>query len=216
MTDETVLRYFPFVFPIFFATLWLSITTLISLLSGWFGLMRKFPDRPEPAILQLKWQSGSMGVGVSMRSLLTLSACQTGLRVQILRLFGPFCRPFFVPWDQISIVRTKSFFMPVAILSFGKPSAGRLTIARHVADKLAHRTGVAWPETGTFYPEPRRTALLWVLGGWAAATTAAAVFFILVSRSQDEPNPPPILALILLPATVFGVGALVSYFRRIR
>jgi hypothetical protein len=157
-----------------------------------------------------------MGRGVSMQSLLTLSACQTGLRVQILRLFGPFCRPFFVPWDQISIVRTTSFFMPVARFSFGKPSAGRLTIARHVADKLAHGTGVAWPEAGTFPPERRRTALLWVLGGWAAATSAAALFFILASRAGNDPNQPPILLLILFPAIVFGIGALLSYFRRTR
>jgi len=216
VTDETALRYFPFVFPVFFAVMWLGITTLLGLLSGWYALMRKFPDRPEPALLKLTWQSGSMGLGVSLRSLLTLSACRTGLRVQMLRAFGPFCRPFFVPWEQISIVRTKSFFMPVARLSFGKPSAGRLTIARHVADKLAAGAGIAWPEAEAFPPERRATALAWTLIGWAATTSVAALFFIVVSRAQDDPQPPPILLLILFPAIVFGAGALVSYWRRTR
>jgi hypothetical protein len=216
VTDETIQRYFPVVFPLFFVTLWLVITTMLSLLSGWFRLMRTFPDRPEPANFQLKWQSGSMGAGVSMRSLLTLSACPSGLRVQILRLFGPFSRPFFVPWDQVSIVRKKTFFFPVAKLSFGRPSAGSLTLAGHVADNLARETEGAWPEIGSFPPEKRSAVFRRAVVFWAIPAGIAALFFIVVTRMIDDPQPPPILPLILLPAALFGVGVLVDYFRGTR
>ena len=145
MTDETIQRYFPIAFPIFFAMLWLVITTLLSLLSGWFHLMRRFPDREDVPIVRLTWQSGRLGI-VGMRSLLTLSACKTGLRVGMLRAFGPFSRPFFVPWDQISVERTTSFFMQVAKLGLGKPRGATLMVTRGVVERLASGAGSAWPE----------------------------------------------------------------------
>lgn len=70
--------------------------------------MRRFPDRPEErALLKLTQQSGSMGLGVEMRRILTLSTCSSGLRVSMNRLFGPFNRALFVPWEQIKVTRTR-------------------------------------------------------------------------------------------------------------
>ena len=114
---------------------WLAVTTLLSLLSGWFQLMAKFPNRSDEPILRLRWQSGSMR-GVNMNRILRLSACPTGLRVGMLPLFGPFCRDFFVPWESIVVTRATMFFFPVAKLQFGKPAVGTLTIVydHHVRD----------------------------------------------------------------------------------
>jgi hypothetical protein len=44
---------------------------------------------------------------------LKLSPCSSGLRLGIVRLFGPFCRDFLVPWDEISVVRKDRFFVSV-------------------------------------------------------------------------------------------------------
>src|SRR5215469_8569392 len=53
-------------FPLFFAALWLTVTTVLAVLSGWFRLMARFPNQSAEPLLRVRGQSGSMGLGVSM------------------------------------------------------------------------------------------------------------------------------------------------------
>jgi len=131
-------------FPVFFAGLWLAVTTLLALLSGWPGLMKAFPDRDETPILRLSGQSGAMGLGVNMNSVLTLSVCPSGLRVGMPRFLAPFSRDFLVPWVQISATSRRTLFMQVVRLQFGR--AGSLTITKDLAAKLADAAGRNWPK----------------------------------------------------------------------
>jgi FtsH-binding integral membrane protein len=197
---------------VFFVALWLAVTTILALLSGWFALMRAYPDQDETPVLRLSWQSGSMGLGVGMRGVLTLSVCPSGLRVQMMRLFGPFLRGFLVPWNEIAIVRKTTFFMPVAELRLGH--AGALSIPANVADTLARAAGRNWPELGSFPMEqPRKTASR-LLIQWALVTCFASLFFILVPlMTAPTEARPPILVAILFPATVFGAISVIRYFR---
>jgi hypothetical protein len=105
----------PIFFPLFFVALWLAVTTILALLSGWFKLTTEFPDQSIEPILRLRGQSGTMGLGVGMRGILILSVCPTGLRVGMMRIFGPFCRDFFVPWESIAVVRKTVLFRPGAV-----------------------------------------------------------------------------------------------------
>ncbi len=126
---------------------WLCIGSLLALPSGWYVLMRRYPDRKEPSILKLRWQSGAMGFGVGLRSLLTISVCRSGLRLGIFRLFGPFCRDFFVPWEEIQVTRRTYFRVFGRVrLCFG--NSGKLTISRSVADRLWRAIPDRWPEHG--------------------------------------------------------------------
>jgi hypothetical protein len=153
-----------------------------------------------------------MGPGVNMRGILTLSVCPSGLRVGIMRLFGPFSRDFLVPWRELSVTRKTIFFMQAAELRFG--SVGTLSVGAHVADKLAGAAGRNWPEQGSFVPEePRRTASR-LLIQWAVITAFASLFFIGVTLASvpKEANP-PIAILIMFPAIVFGAGFLIRFFR---
>jgi len=103
-------KYFPILFPFFFAAMWLGISTVLALKAHWFELARRYPDRTEEASLRLRFQSGRMS-GVAMSGVLTLDVCATGLRVSIWRLFGPFSRPFFVPWNELTVTRRKMFLL---------------------------------------------------------------------------------------------------------
>lgn len=89
-----------------------------------------------------------MGMGVNMRSVLTLSVCPSGLRVGISRFLAPFARDFLVPWDKISATRKRALFMQLISLQFGQ--TGNLTISEDMANKLAAAAGRHWPavETG--------------------------------------------------------------------
>jgi len=131
-------------FPVFFAGLWLGITTLLSSLSGWPALMKAFPDRDEPALLRLSGQSGQMGPGVNMQGVLTLSVCPSGLRLGMSRFLAPFAHDVLVPWNQISANRKQVLFGQVVRLQFGQ--AAHLTITQALADKLAVAAGGRWPK----------------------------------------------------------------------
>ena len=201
-------------FPLFFVALWLAVTTVLAELSGWFRLMARFPNRTMEPLLRVRGQSGSMGIGVVMRGILTLSVCPSGLRVGIMRVFGPFCRDFFVPWEAISIIRKGVLFWPVAKVQFGSPAIGSLTIPAHVANRFARAAMGRWPETGPFPEEKRSDTLRRLLTQWALITCVAALFFTLVPLAvAPAGGRPPIVVAILFPAIVFGVVTVVRYVR---
>jgi FtsH-binding integral membrane protein len=201
-------------FPLFFIAMWLAVTTLLGFFSGWFRVAARFPDQLDEPILKLRGQSGSMGlVGVSMSGILILSACQFGLRVGLFRLFGPFERDFYVPWEEFSVVRSTRLFWPMAELSFGHPPVGTLRIRASIADRLAAAAAGRWPEKGPFVPETRSDTARRVFGQWALMTGFAAAFFTLAPLAlAPRGSGPPIVVAIFFPAIVFGVTSLWRYF----
>jgi hypothetical protein len=131
-------------FWIFFLVMWLIASTMLSFLSGWFALMKRYPNKLERADAVFGFEGGRLG-GISFRGILTLTVCPSGLRVGVWRLFGPFCRPFLVPWNEVSVAATKTFFMKATELRFGSPEAGRLVVRESLAQKLAQAAGSRWP-----------------------------------------------------------------------
>lgn len=209
-------------FLLVFIAGWLGITGFLGRSSGWFQLMAKYPDRPESAILRLRGLSGTLGssfamlpgTGVRMTRMLSLSVCPSGLRVGMFRLFGPFCRDFFVPWNRLTVERKTYLLWPVARLRFGDSIVETLSISGNIADRLARASQGNWPETGSFRREKRVRTVQRLLIQWAIATAPVALFFTYVPRlTTANETSPPIWATILLPAAVFGVSSLVTFFR---
>jgi hypothetical protein len=210
-------RNSPVYFALFFVLLWLAVTTILGFISGWFVLMKSYPDRSENPLRSFARQSGYMGL-VSMRSILNLSVCPSGLRLGMMRIFGVFCRDFFVPWNAISVTRKDRVFWKEAKISFGQPALGTLTIPAEVADRLARAAGGLWPELGPFPEETNRQTSSRIFKQWAAMTSFAAAFFIIVPRLTMPKGAaaPPIIVAVLFPAIVFGVAGLIQYLRRQR
>jgi hypothetical protein len=131
------------------------------------------------------------------------------------RLFGPFCRDFFVPWDQIAVARSTGLLWSWVRLEFGiSEEVGTLRIPAHTANRLALAADGRWPEAGPFQEETRRNTLKRLLTQWALITCAAALFFTLVPLAVDPTGRGlPIVPAILLPAIVFGVVTIVRYLR---
>jgi hypothetical protein len=196
--------------------MWLTITTALGLFSGWYFLMIRYPNREETELLSLKGLSGSVGL-VRMNRILNISVCPTGLRIGMMRVFGIWCRKFFVPWEEITIKRKDGFFGPAAELQFGNPFGGRLRIPAHVADRLACASLGRWPEPGPFTQETNAQAFNSIVRQWLALTLLAAIFFFVVPRvASPVADFPPISVAILLPAVVLGVGSIFEYFKRTR
>jgi hypothetical protein len=192
-----------------FCLIWLVITTFLSLLSGWFRLMSRFPDQAEPPLLQIRMISGSMGLGVLLTGILTVSACPSGLRVGMLRLFGPFCRDFFVPWESIVATRDISLLSRGIKLHFGNPAIGTLRIPQGVADQLAFTASGRWPRTGPGPEETRGDTLRRLLLQWAVLTGSAVLFFTVAPTLGLGGNPQPLSRAILFPTVIFGLVAIV-------
>jgi hypothetical protein len=203
--------------PVAFIGMWFFVTTTLGLFSRWYALMREFPDRDEAESIRLKGQSGTMS-GVSMRGILNISVCPSGLRIGILRIFGPFCRNFFVPWDQIHVERKTRLWGNTAKLQFGSPLVGWLRLSSNTADYLARSSLGKWPEAGSFPLDKKSNVLKTALIQWAIGTSAASLFFILVPRivAPNAADYPPIAVAILFPAIVLGIASVVRYFGRIK
>jgi len=130
-----------------------------------------------------------------------------------MRIFGPFSRDFFVPWESLAVERkTWWFFWPVAKLTFGRPAVGTLTIDAYIANRLARAAAQRWPEAEPLPVETKRDLARRLVISWAVGTGVAALFFT-IGLVALAPNGPPIAVAILFPAFVFGVAMLVRYLR---
>ena len=196
------------IFPFAFVALWLFITTMLGTLSGWFTLQSQFPRGDEAPLVTFRRLSGSMGLGVNLNGILTLSACPSGLRIGIWRIFGPFQRPFLVPWAEISPESKTRFFMPMARLGLGAPEIGKLTIDAGIWQKLSvhapagRRTTAAPLPFVTNQQLARGLALQWAV--ISAIPVSFFAFFAFVS--QLPPGPPPALSAVFVSFPVIAIG----------
>jgi hypothetical protein len=156
---------------------WLFVVHMLAEKAGWYRLAKKYPNRDEEAALKLRFQSGWLG-GVSMSSILRVEACPSGLRVGIWKLFGPFSHDFFVPWNEISVERTKRNFWKVAVLSLGNGDDD-LTLFDFVANRLARSVPNHWPEQGEFRPDTDFVALRIAFTHWFVGMAFIIGFFTL-------------------------------------
>jgi hypothetical protein len=158
-----------------FAGFWVFLCTKMGRGSGWYRLMDRYPDRVERAALRLQMQSGKLG-SVDMANLLRLEACPSGLRLGILRMFGPFQRNIFVPWKEISVQRDRRWFGPVAVLQFGIDES-RLVVVDYLANRLARAVPGQWPEPAVLPAQPKAKAAFIALCRWIICLVAIVGFF---------------------------------------
>lgn len=204
-------------FPVCFLALWFAVSTLVSWLSGWYALMARYPDRDEQPLLCLRRQSGRMRWWCGMNNILTLSVCPGGLRVGMMRVFGPFSRDFFVPWNELAVTRRTIAVWPVAELRFGEPAVGTISLSADLANRLARGSAGRWPEAGPFPAAERGAIFRGLFAQFVVLSALSGVFFTVVPRLTAPPGEgPPVLVAILFPAIFFGVFFLLRYVRQTR
>jgi hypothetical protein len=204
-------------FVAFFVILWLFVSVILGFFSGWYTLMRAFPDRShEEPLAVFKHESGMLGP-VSMSRILKLSPCPSGLRVGIMKLFGPFHKDFLVPWELIGVSRKKILVWKYAELSFGTTS-GKLRISDLLVDRLWQSAPQNWPEKGIPKPVTGARQFQFYFVQWLTLTTIAAAFFIIAPRAVDKGsgNYPPVSVAILFPAIAIGLFTAFEYLTRRR
>jgi len=144
MSNAVLIPVIVVAFTVFFAAMWIGVTSLLGRLSGWNALVRAFPDRPDQPVDSLKFRSARMGA-VNYSTCLWLDICPTGLRVSVLRLLGPFQKPFLVPWNQIRVEPGFDLLIKAVRLSFGLRGEGSMTISRRTFDRIAANSPLQGP-----------------------------------------------------------------------
>lgn len=210
-------HYFFLFFAPSFIFFWILFQVLTGCISGWYTLMRRFPNQEEKTLIQLRYQSGTMGDWCGMRGILSIGVCSSGLRLGIMKFFGIFSRDIFVPWDEITIQRKVEIFETLVELSFGHPCIGRLSVNENVAYQLARSIPEKWPEPMPFKRAANRSILIGMVRKWFLMTSLSAIFFIVVPRIISvQKGVPPLWIAILFPTIFFGVHGLLSYYYQIR
>lgn len=201
-------------FPFLFAGAWLAATTMLGFLSGWFNLQQWYEAPADQPLLKLRGQSGWMGVGVSFGGCLTLSAHRHGLGIAVWRIFGPFQRPFLVPWNEIEAQPSKTLFTPMVKLGLGEPAVGTLKISAQSWSRLVEAAGPAVGLSFKSVPPPSRGLIARGLFiEWLVIVAFFAVFFTFAAQTGDEAEAIPI-GIIAFPAVAFGIVQLIRYAHR--
>jgi len=130
----------PWGFALFFIALWCALCFLISFMTGWFSLRRRFKRQSEP--YGETRTAGPFFYTVYMRwwgrysSVIRLTAATDALYASVLFPFRLAHPPLRIPWDEIRLSRTKRFFRTLIVLTLGNEERIPLRIPLRMARNL--------------------------------------------------------------------------------
>lgn len=198
--------------------MWLLMTSLIGLLSGWFNLQQWYlDDGGEEPLLELNGKSGSMGLGVALNGILKLRAYPSGLGLGVLRIFAPFQKPLKIPWSEIEAEPCSSFFLPMVKLGLGKPANGRLKISARSWARLVE--SVSSSSSGSQFQMPAAipvgaaSVARAMIAQWAIISLAVAAFLGFASWTAGPEARFPLALWIGMSIVLLGIGQLIRYAR---
>jgi hypothetical protein len=127
-------------FAIFFATLWCSASFLMSAISGWFALSRRFRKQSEP-YGETK-TAGPFFYTVYTRywshygSAIRLTAAPDALYLSVLFLFRVGHPPLRIPWNEIALSRIRRFWRWYVVMKLGDEEQVPMRISERMARNL--------------------------------------------------------------------------------
>jgi hypothetical protein len=137
-----------FAFILFFAGMWLTVTWLLSYVSGWAFLARHYrAARPFAGRYERirASQMGPLGPFGGARNALYVAIDPQGLHLRMFILFRVNCRDLFIPWDEITVTRGRSFFMDFVEFHFRQAPRIGVRIFGKAGDVIKALAGPAWP-----------------------------------------------------------------------
>lgn len=130
----------PLGFAIFFVILWSCICILISFVSGWFALSRRFKSQSEP--YGETRSAGPFFYTVYTRfwghysSVIRITSADDALYLSVLFLFRIGHPPLCIPWKEIKIGKTKFLWRKYVVLTLGEQERIPMRISERMASKL--------------------------------------------------------------------------------
>jgi hypothetical protein len=97
-----------------FPLLWVFVTAMLGLMSGWARLSRAFSRKAQVEGERFRFASGSMGwanVPVRYTNCLFITVNAEGFRLSILFPFRLMSPPLFIPWSSVVAAEEKGAFI---------------------------------------------------------------------------------------------------------
>jgi hypothetical protein len=123
-----------------FVAFWCLVCTLIGLVSGWSALSRRFTAQSQP--LGEFLQAGPLFYSVYLRfwghysSVVRVISATDALYLSVLLPFRPGHPPLRIPWNEITLGRTKFLWQKFIVLTLGNEEQIPLRIPERMALKL--------------------------------------------------------------------------------
>ena len=117
--------------------LWNGLCVLLSFISGWGLLARKYRLRGHFDGKRWEVQYGRVGP-ISIRGGLILGANSEGLYLGMIPLFRPGHPPLLIPWKDTSVPREQSFFLPSMDFQVGSKPSVFLSVSAESAEQIVH------------------------------------------------------------------------------
>ena len=130
----------PYAYPVFFIAMWCFVSLLISILSGWYVLSRRFRKQSEP--YRETRNAGPFFYAVYTRcwshysSVIRVTAAEDALYLSVLFLFRVGHPPLCIPWTEIEISRTRRFWRDSVVLTLGEQERIPMRISERMARNL--------------------------------------------------------------------------------
>jgi hypothetical protein len=128
-----------------FVFLWLVVSFVLSYAGGWATLARRF--RYRGTFIGSKWwgESGGMRGLAHYRNCLVVGANPEGLYLAVIFPFRVAHPPIFIPWNEVTLSKTRLFFVPMVRFRLGREDSVPFSIRESLASKMSEAAGNAWP-----------------------------------------------------------------------
>jgi len=138
--------HFPLFPVLLFAILWIVVGYVNSRISGWASLAQRYRCDAGFSGDRLRFRSAAMRYWSHYGNCLTMGANPQGFFLSMSIPIFPGFPPLFIPWNEISLRRTRFLWTKYVELRLGREPTIPLRISERLALRLAAFTGGAWPK----------------------------------------------------------------------
>ncbi len=132
------------------ALFFVAFAFVLSRLSGWSRLARRFRANEPFYGESWSWQSASLRWGFHYNNCLTIGANPEAFYLAVtplLRIFSPFTPPLLIPWSELEVQTGKAFFgwYDTAVFRAGREERVSIRVGGKLVNRLRQAAGPGWP-----------------------------------------------------------------------
>ena len=142
---DWLLKHPPF-FLVIFVAMWASMLYLISAVSGWNALSKRFRLQGRFYGETRPFRSARLRFYVHFGNCLDVGADESGLYLAVLPIFRFGHPPLLIPWPEVSVISGETgFIFKKRELRLGRQESIPLRISASLAEDLRTLAGDSWP-----------------------------------------------------------------------
>lgn len=138
-----IIEKIPYLFPVFFISIWVFVSFLLSVAGGWRNLGKIY--LADGAFDGKKWyfQSLKMGV-VNYNSCVNIAANENSLYISVLPIFRIGHPPLNIPFSELQGKEYKGWIFRYVIIHTDKAKGTNIKLFKKQADRVEHLAKSRW------------------------------------------------------------------------